>query len=121
MNELKEGIDALKERRNAERERLDERLGKRDHVDQEETFAPHTEEEQKHYYIVKLYDEDCNWHYTDDYHRIVQFDTTEKAEEKVREIFSWGTCRAADIILVTEDAVKHITRNNDNTDSRGKN
>ena len=35
MNELKEGIDALKERRNAERERLDERLGKRARVDQE--------------------------------------------------------------------------------------
>ena len=45
MNELKEGIDALKERRNAERERLDERLGKRDRVDQEETFAPHMDEE----------------------------------------------------------------------------
>jgi hypothetical protein len=46
MNELKEGIDALKERRNAEREGLDERLGKRDRVDQEETFAPHMEEKQ---------------------------------------------------------------------------
>ena len=46
LNELTEGIDALKERRNAERERLDERLDKRDRVDQEETFAPHMDEEQ---------------------------------------------------------------------------
>ena len=46
MNELTEGLDALKERRNMERERLDERLGKRDRVDQEETFAPHMDEEQ---------------------------------------------------------------------------
>lgn len=46
MNELTEGIDALKEKRNAERERLDERLGKRDRVDQEEIFAPHMDEEQ---------------------------------------------------------------------------
>ena len=46
MNELKEGIDALKERRNAERERLDERLGKRDRVYQEIAFAPHMEEKQ---------------------------------------------------------------------------
>lgn len=45
MSELTEGIEALKERRNAERERLDERLGKRDRVDQEETFAPHMDEE----------------------------------------------------------------------------
>jgi len=46
MNELTDGIDALKEKRNMERERLDERLGKRDRVDQEETFAPHMDEEQ---------------------------------------------------------------------------
>jgi len=46
MNELTEGIDALKERRNAERERLDERLGKRDRADKEEISPPHMEEEQ---------------------------------------------------------------------------
>ena len=46
MDELTEGIDALKERRNVERDRLDERLGKnRERVDQEELFAPHMEEE----------------------------------------------------------------------------
>lgn len=45
MNELTEGIDALKERRNAERERLDERLGERDRVYQEIAFAPHMDEE----------------------------------------------------------------------------
>jgi len=46
MEELTEGIEALKERRNMERDKLDERLGKRDRVDQEETFAPHMGEEQ---------------------------------------------------------------------------
>ena len=46
MEELTEGIEALKERRNMERDRLDERLGKRDRVDQEELFAPHMDEEQ---------------------------------------------------------------------------
>jgi hypothetical protein len=45
MSELTEGIDALAESRNMERDRLDERLGKRDRVDQEETFAPHMDEE----------------------------------------------------------------------------
>jgi len=45
MDELTEGIDALKERRNMERDKLDERLGKRDRVDQEELFAPHMDEE----------------------------------------------------------------------------
>ena len=45
MNELKEGVDALKEKRNMERDRLDERLGKnRERVDQEELFAPHMAE-----------------------------------------------------------------------------
>jgi ribosome-binding protein aMBF1 (putative translation factor) len=45
MNELKEGMDALKEKRNMERDRLDERLGKnRERVDQEELFAPHMAE-----------------------------------------------------------------------------
>lgn len=46
MNELTEGIDALAERRKMERDRLDERLGKRERVDQKETFAPHMGEEQ---------------------------------------------------------------------------
>jgi len=46
MNELTEGIDALKERRNVERERLDKRLGKHDRIDQEEISAPHMDEEQ---------------------------------------------------------------------------
>lgn len=46
MNELTEGFNALKEKRNMERERLDERLGKCDRVVQEETFAPHMDEEQ---------------------------------------------------------------------------
>ena len=47
MSELKEGMDALKEKRNIERDRLDERLGKnRERVDQEELFAPHMDEEQ---------------------------------------------------------------------------
>jgi len=46
LEELTEGIEALKERRNAERERLDERLGKRDRVDQEEISAPHMVEKQ---------------------------------------------------------------------------
>lgn len=47
MNELKEGMDALKEKRNMERDRLDERLGKnRERVDQEELFAPNMDEEQ---------------------------------------------------------------------------
>ena len=46
MNELKEGVDALKEKRNMERDRLDERLGKRDWVVQEELFAPNMDEEQ---------------------------------------------------------------------------
>jgi len=49
MNELTEGIDALKERRNTERNRLDERLGKRERererVNQEELYAPHMEED----------------------------------------------------------------------------
>ena len=46
MNELTEGIDALAERRKMERDRLDERLGKRrERVEQEELFAPHMEEE----------------------------------------------------------------------------
>ena len=45
MGELTEGIEALKERRNMERERLDERLGKLDRVYQEQTFAPHMDEE----------------------------------------------------------------------------
>ena len=46
MNELTEGIDALAERRKMERERLDERLGKRrERVEQEELFAPHMEED----------------------------------------------------------------------------
>ena len=47
MNELTEGIDALAERRNMERDRLDERLGKRrERVEQEELFTPHMDEEQ---------------------------------------------------------------------------
>jgi hypothetical protein len=48
MNELTEGIDALAERRKMERDRLDERLGKRERerVNQEELYAPHMEEEQ---------------------------------------------------------------------------
>jgi hypothetical protein len=46
MNELTEGIDALAERRKLERDRLDERLGKNlERVNQEETFAPHMDEE----------------------------------------------------------------------------
>ena len=57
MNELKEGMDALKEKRNMERDRLDERLGKnRERVDQEELFAPHMAEkrhqEKKRVYLV---------------------------------------------------------------------
>ena len=45
INELTEGIDALAERRKMERDRLDERLGKRrERVNQEELFAPHMEE-----------------------------------------------------------------------------
>jgi len=46
MNELTEGIDALAERRKMERDRLDERLGKRERANQEELYAPHMEEEQ---------------------------------------------------------------------------
>jgi len=46
MNELTEGIDALAERKKIERDRLNDRLGNRDRVDQEETFAPHMDEEQ---------------------------------------------------------------------------
>jgi hypothetical protein len=46
MEELTEGIEALKERRNMERDKLDERLGERDRVDQEIAFAPHMEEKQ---------------------------------------------------------------------------
>jgi hypothetical protein len=46
MNELKEGIDTLAERRKMERDRLDERLGKRERVNQEELYAPHMDEEQ---------------------------------------------------------------------------
>jgi hypothetical protein len=46
MNELTEGIYALAERRNMERDRLDERLGKRrERANQEELYAPHMEEE----------------------------------------------------------------------------
>ena len=46
MNELTEGIGALAERRKMERDRLDERLGKRrERVEQEELFAPHMEED----------------------------------------------------------------------------
>ena len=48
MNELKEGIDALDTIRKSQRDRLDERLGKRERerVNQEELYAPHMEEEQ---------------------------------------------------------------------------
>ena len=48
MNELTEGIYALAERRNMERDRLDERLGKRERerANQEELYAPHMDEEQ---------------------------------------------------------------------------
>jgi DNA-binding ferritin-like protein len=45
LEELKEGMDALAERRKMERDRLDERLGKRDRIDQEEISASHMGEE----------------------------------------------------------------------------
>ena len=47
MNELKEGIDALDTIRKSQRDRLDERLGKRkrERVNQEELYAPHMEED----------------------------------------------------------------------------
>ena len=52
MEELTEGVNALFKRRKMERDRLDERLGKLDRVDQEETFAPHMGEEQ----YINIYD-----------------------------------------------------------------
>jgi hypothetical protein len=56
MSELKEGIDALSERRKMEHDRLSERLGNRERINSEEIFAPHMQEEKvvekKRVYLV---------------------------------------------------------------------
>ena len=78
MNELTEGIEALKEKRKMERDRLDERLGKnRERVNQEELFAPHMDEEQ---YI--------NRDQLTDYDRIIDklFSDIQKLKKEVKDL-----------------------------------
>jgi hypothetical protein len=118
MNELKEGMDALKEKRNMERDRLDERLGKnRERVNQEELFAPHMAEKRnitmgelvKDYAAIidKQREEIKGLHAELEYYR--GFAEQLGAKKAVSEKQQWEAC--ADKLFIFAEIVKAIEGN----------
>lgn len=118
MSELTEGMAALKEKRNMERDRLDERLGKnRERVDQEELFAPHMAEKRnmtmgqltKDYAAIidKQREEIRGLHAELEYYR--GFAEQLGAKKAVSEKEQWEAC--ADKLFTFAEIVKAIEGN----------